>query len=391
MLPATLSASSVHVAELCMSRWTVEMFEKSSRFSNDSALLGTSVHGALENYVREVFLKNTVTPSMSVLEMFYISSYMETFGTSDTDTDAYRDGLGLLKSWYKRSDHLSGVEILSAEKKETFDLKTSSGVIPFTYIFDRLDKLEDDVYRVVDYKSSMWNVTPEDLKKKLQPRVYALAVNIMFPNARRIFVEFDMLRYDRVGRLFSREENIATWKYLVANAERIIQTSHTEGLAAETLNDECRFCIKKTTCKAVESNANAGGIMALDLEGMIDKLGLLQAQKRAIDAAAVELESMIVADSKERNWFTMETDQSSASFSSRKRRSIDPEQVAKLVPLPVWQKYGSFSMTLKNFEMMIGDPLISAELAAELRGMIFNGTTQPSLKIKPKVGIEDED
>lgn len=389
MIPSTLSATSVGIAENCLSRWGAEMLDKSARVSNDAARLGSSVHGGLEAYVRDVHIDQTQPRSFDLLRMYYMVSFGEQFGYVDQSSALYKDGLDLIQKWFDRTD-LNKTKVVSVEVKKTFPLKTSIGEVPFTYIFDRLDLTEDGVYRVVDYKTSRWNVTSEDLRKKIQARVYALALMIEHPELDRVWVQFDMLRWgDPVGVMFTKDENRKTYRYLKAQAERIIKTARED--APETLNSECKFCIKVTSCAAVASNAAAGGIMGLDLQKQIDRYALLDAQRAAIASALASLETQITAAAKEDSWYEAEGVTARAKFKTSRRRYVDADLVSHMVPPQIWAKYGSHKISLEDFTNMCNDPALSAGDRTRLRGMVSEGFGQPKLKVEMKKGIGDDD
>lgn len=383
MRPKTLSASSIHVAELCLSRWRHEMLEKPPTPPNPAAQLGTVVHNALENYVRLVYMEKAQEPDINLLRMFYVSAYSGEFGFADEQDATYLAGLDMIENWFKRTtEYLNGITVLSVESKQHFELPTSLGKIQFNYIFDRLDETAPGEYRVIDYKTSVFPVTADDLPKKIQVRVYALAVNMMFPEAKKIWVQYDMLRHSAVGRVFEPADNRATYRYLKSVAETIIATD--ENNAPETLNPECRFCIKVTKCEAVRRNVTAGGHVAGDLRSMIDEYALLRAQRDALNEACRKLEQEITSDARENEWTENEGEEARVKFSVRRMRDVDADRVQHLVPRVLWDKYGSSSITLKDFEAMLRDKSVDPELKKKLQGMVGTRVTTPSLKIEFK-------
>jgi hypothetical protein len=77
-----------------------------------------------------------------------------------------------------------------------------------------------------------------------------------------------------VGIVFTRDENVATWKYLRRVAERIIATPEPGTLIVnqetgedeilnppEVLGNGCRFCIRAATCEAPMAHVDARGIV----------------------------------------------------------------------------------------------------------------------------------
>jgi hypothetical protein len=389
VLPKTLSATSVNTAELCLARWAAEMFDRPARVSNSAASLGSSVHGGLEQFVKTCFIEKTMQPTFDNLRMFYMVSFGEQFGWIDQQNELYLDGLQLLEDWFKRIDEFEKFQVISCEVKETFPLKTSAGEIPFTYIFDRLDLMPDGTVRVVDYKTSRWNVTADELREKVQARAYGVAAQVKFPEAKRVWVQFEMLRHGApVGVMFTKEQNRNSYRYLRAAAERIIRTPRDD--APETLNSECKFCIRVGTCESVASNTLAGGIVGMDLKDQIDRYALLDAQRSAVASALSQLEGAITTQAKEEGWHENEGEVARVRFKASRRRYVDGDMVAHIVPHEIWVKYGSQDITLKNFEAMIKDPTLNDSQRAQLRGMINTGWGEPKLKVEMKKVGEDD-
>jgi RecB family exonuclease len=389
VLPKTLSASSVNTAELCLARWAAEMLDRSARLSNDAAKLGSSVHGGLEQFVKAVFIDKVMAPTFNNLRMFYMASFGEEFGWIDQQSELYLDGLDLLETWFKRIDEFQEFKVISCEMKETFPLGTTAGEIPFTYIFDRLDQMPDGTIRVVDYKTSRWNVTADELREKIQARAYGVAAQLKFPEAKRIWVQFEMLRHGApVGVMFTKEQNRNSYRYLRAAAERIIKTPRDD--APETLNSECKFCIRVGTCESVVSNTLAGGIVGMNLKDQIDRYALLDAQRSAVLSALSQLEGAITTQAKKEDWHENEGELARIRFKASRRRYVDSDMVAHIVPHEIWVKYGSQSITLRNFEAMIKDPVLNDSQRAQLRGMVNEGWSEPKLKVEMKKVGEDD-
>lgn len=391
MIPRSLSASSISVAEACLARWQAENHQRSERLSGNAALLGTSVHAGLEKYVDLVYIQRQHEKDFKLLEMFYQTGFLETFGHLDKATREYKEGLKMIRDWIDRTN-FDGIEVLSVEKKETFQLPTSAGPIPFNYIFDRLDRLENGDIRVVDYKSSAWPLKPEDLERKIQARVYALVARMKFKDEapERVWVQFDMLRHTPVARMFSVDECRETWQYLKRAAERIIHTPDDE--APETLNDECRFCIRVANCGAVMSNTVGGGTVNMPVEEAIDRLAQLAAKKSALESAINTLQDIIKADAQAYDWTERQTDRSRVSWKSQQRRQVDAAMISPLLTPDQIRRYTRQQMTMKDFDMLITDPDLDPTTRNMLNGMVTKYNTAPSIKAeikKPSEGSDD--
>lgn len=383
MIPKTLSASALQVSEQCMSRYFAEYIQRGRAESGAAASIGSSVHGALEFYVRACYIENKMEPTFDLLIDLYKMSFMTTFETAEAAGPEYNDGLDMLRNWWKRTD-FSNREVLSVEEKHTFPIKFPDGTeVPFNYIIDRLDRTAPGEYRVVDYKSQRWRLNPGDLDAKIQARVYALAVQILYPDAQKIWVEFDLLRHEPIGIVFNRDDQIATWKYLKNAAKRIYE--YNDELAGETLNEDCRWCVRKTNCTLVQANAAVGGIFAIvDIGEAINKRAELDYQRSAATAALVELDKLLLAEAKAQDELEFQSDKYQLNVGVSARRAVDGERVEKVVGSALFQKYGSMSITLKDVDTLLKGNELTLEQKQELENLIYKKIGEPSLKLKKK-------
>lgn len=394
MIPTSLSASSLNVAELCLARWRAENFHRSKGMGGAAASLGTSCHGALELFMNAARpeLGGTAKWEKKLLLDYYRLSYMETFGTVDASGEVYDDGVQMLERWFARTDPDS-FKVISTERKDNFPIPTSAGEIPFNYIWDRFDQLDDRTFKVVDYKTNRWGLNPGDLKKKIQARCYGLAAAIQLKKQGleydKIWVEFDLLRHDPVGIVYSHAENVATWTFIRELAEKIIATPEDE--APETLNPECRFCVRKLSCSALTRNVAAGGVFAVTSAAeAVDIRATLDYQAKAIEAAVKELDEIILTEAREQDMLSFETDMNKLEIGVSSRRAVDPERVQMVLGPDLFAKYGSSSISMGNIDKLIKGKELSDEQKAQLKGLIFQKRGEPSVKVKAKNALEDE-
>lgn len=387
MEPKSLSASALQVYEACPARYKAEYIHRARGPANRAATLGTTVHAALELYV-QAMLRNENPDQKYLLDMFRMQ-YLINFATSDVDTEDYRDGVQMLIDWHDRTDW-EGVEVLSCEVKESFPIPTSIGEIPYNYIWDRHDKVGDNEFKVIDYKTNRWGINPQDLKKKIQARCYGLAAQIKHPQADRIWVEFDMLRHGGpVGIVFTREENAATWRWIKEKAEEIIKTPDDE--VEETLNPECLFCVRKQECNALLLNIGVGGIFSIaGSTEAIDRRAMLDYQKRAVEASIKELDAIILTEARELDVLDFESDLNRINITASSRRSADAEMIEKVIGDDLFDKYGGRSFTMANVDKLLKGNELDASQKAMLRGLIYMKKGEPTVKVEPKNPIDGD-
>lgn len=383
MNPRTLSATSLSVAMACPARYRAEFIERAPQFAGQAAGLGSALHNALEEFIGGVKIRRDTMWSIDVLLKMFDESFGKIFG--DLSKPEYKDGRAILVKWFSRPyifEDICGSETISLEHKDNFDVpvvidgvKTTK---PFTFIIDRLDKIGPGEYRVVDYKSQRVPVTAEDLYGKIQARAYALAVMIKYKDAEKIWVQFDLLRHEAVGAVFTRADNIDSWRMIKRAAQEIIDTPDDE--VQERLNPECMYCIRKLTCETMKKNADNGGIMGLTLDDMALKFADVQAQLKALQYASGDLEKALLMHASENDILNFDTKWAKVKVSSSMRRSVDEDKVRKIVPPEVLMAYGNKTTMGAVDEMLNGDELTSGQKAA-LRALIIKKNGDLKVKV----------
>jgi len=309
-----------------------------------------------------------------VMKAFYDEAYWRLF----TDGARYEEGAKLLQKWLERQNW-EGRTILCVEEKKSFQLPTSVGPIQFNFIMDRMDQLSDGSIEVIDEKTLARPLQPEDLKRKLQARIYALAAQLEFPNAERIWVTFDMLRFDPIGIVFTKEENRATWLFLRRLAEQIIASDGT----VETINETCRWCIRKTICKALQVHSAAGGTLGItDAVAAADRMYRLTNQIGGIKSEINELEKIIIDSMRDGDQETMETDTLEVAVTISGRRSMDAERLRTVVGDDIVAKYGNITVGAVE-QILKNEPLDPAKKSL-IRQMFKTTYGEPSVKFKQK-------
>ena len=378
----TLSASALLTFEECPARYNAENVNRTPRVGGTGpADLGTAVHGALEQYVIAVFLNRTADASFKLLAMYYQISYAETFGTSDRSHPSYKEGLAMLQTWYDRTD-LSGVQVISCEKKDHIIIKTSDGPKRLNFIWDRCDMFfEGDrkIIRVVDYKTIRANLSPDDLRHKLQARIYAMCAAAWFKEEApdEIWIQFDLLRYGPVEVTFTRDTNLETWNYVKSTAEKIIAMDGDT--APRSLGPGCMYCVLKTSCPLLQRNVVHGGVLSLTLEQMMESYLALEAQNKASKYAMEELADMMLSIARERNEISIEEGDFQLEFKSRRSRTVDSQEAIEILGPTMTSQMATFGVT--DIEKLLKSEELSDAQKSLLRRTIGEKWGDPKPKI----------
>lgn len=374
MIPKTLSATSIQAYEECPKRFEAEYLLRAPSPGGSAASLGTACHETIEPWVADGHYKKGYADEWSVMKALYDQAYWAVF----SDPSRYDEGVNMLKGWLARQDW-SGREVLSTEEKKNFVIKTSVGDIPLNYIMDRKDRLDNGDIEVVDYKTLSLPLSPEQLKHKIQARVYALAAQLEHPEAERIWVTFDMLRYDAVGIVFTKEENRATWKYLHALAERIIADAEPR----EQLGTGCRFCVRRLSCDALTRHSAVGGSLSMsDPAAAAERRYALAAAKSAIEQSIKDLDEFITDHCRANELLGYEAGDYAVRLTVSGRRQADSSVIAGIIGPDLTARYGDIKVSA------IDNILKSDDLTDEQKSMVRQSIRkvfgEPTVKIDKK-------
>lgn len=388
MEPKTLSASSLDVWGKCQARWVAEYYLRGQQPGGIPAMTGTAFHGGAEYMVKAVHIDKVHGWEWDFMLAYYKKAYVETFESYDFSTPWYEDGLQMTKKWFERTN-LFEVDVLSTEEKLRFPLKFMlNGVmheVLFTYIFDRADRLDAETIKVVDYKTYRVPVKTDALRRKIQARAYAIAARIQYPWAKKVIVEFDLIRHDPIAVIFTEAESREDYKVLAREAQRIFSTNPED--ATETLNSDCGYCIRKMECETLASHQAAGGMLNADIFDVVRKKHDIDVQMKALKILAEDLDNIVMkyADETGQIEFRIVDELDDSNFYEVKikntgRRAADTESIKKLLPEHMFFEFGN--LTMAAIDKMLKSDELDDDTKKKIKSLISKNYS-PSATITP--------
>jgi RecB family exonuclease len=247
---------------------------------------GKMVHAVLERLLREVIEEERTSPlsearAFELLQEAWIEERL-------AGVDIFTEALDIVKDFVRAEGIVDHRDVLAVEKE--FHLPVG----PFSVLgfIDRVDRVDDETVRIIDYKTNRVLFTREEVDTSLQLSLYALAAKRLWPWAKKIELVFDMLRHGVKLRTERTEEQLQT----------ALQYIETLGRATETVTEfppqlgpNCIYCDHSARCPAY-ADALAGKRYEVatdpaDLDGLgreREEIGhvvkILEGRKRELDS-----------------------------------------------------------------------------------------------------------
>ena len=376
MQPTTLSASSVSCFELCEARYKATYIDRGREMGGAAANLGTTVHEACEHGVVN-WMVHTPGESSVPKPEFTLANLQAHFRqcaqSNGLDAEQVKQGCSMLKVWFDWHEENGWNEVLCAEIKETFELKHPvHGSVPFTFIWDRGDRLPNGAIEVVDYKSFGQPMATDVMATKVQVRAYGLSAMMKYKGVYEIphvWVTYWLLRFGPISVRFDRADNLETYKYLQDVFDRIVKSTGD----IETINTECKWCVRKASCETLKRHQDVGGILAYKPEQQARLLIETRDRLSALRNLAEELESQLNDHLEENESIEEVFDGVKVFLKPTKRRDIDGERAAKVIGPELAAKWGTIGVTVVD-QMMKNEPELTDDMKLQLKRLIKQNT-----------------
>jgi hypothetical protein len=237
-----LSATRVSMFLSCKWKYFCNYMLHLPRKPNISFKLGTAVHESLSlaGSIWQVNEKFSAADIAKIKDMYNKTAAKEGI----LDTSVYHEGLHMIMSKMK---FFTEGKILTIEDK--FEVKTPSG-ITLMGAMDKVEQLHDDTILVVDYKTSKYQETTDELKSDIQLSMYDAVASIKYPEYKCVVLCLDYLRAAPVFTYRTIGEREGFINYITAVYSEMMKLK--QEYAVPNLNDMCNWCDFTDNCTAYQ-------------------------------------------------------------------------------------------------------------------------------------------
>ncbi|MCX5641909.1 MAG: PD-(D/E)XK nuclease family protein [Candidatus Omnitrophica bacterium] len=278
------------------------------------AFMGSQFHGVMEKLYQECSFK---VCSLSELFEYYESLWEKNWHPtisitkSDMTAENYRQkGRKFIEDYYRRYRPFNQSHVLGVERKVNIKLD-DSGEYKFRGVIDRLDKAEDGIYEIHDYKTNKYLPTQADVDQDRQLALYQIAIQEAWPNdTREVRLIWHYVAHDQEMRSSRTPEELTQLK---ADTVQLIKKIESTTEFLPNQNYLCNWCGYQNICPlfkhqfAVESlppneYLNDDGVKLVNTyAGFYAQKQEHAIQIKGIEAELEKVEEAVVAYSKKEN------------------------------------------------------------------------------------------
>jgi len=238
---AHLSFSRLQRFEQCPQAFKLHYIDRLQSEPGVELKFGKAVHWTLEQLVGEHTLDGKAEP----LSIEHALDLWQVGWTNEglTGVGLFAEGAEIIKAFCRSEGVVDPRDVVAVER--SFEIPI--GRFKVVGSIDRVDRVDDFTIRVRDYKTNRLIFSRDEVAESLQLSLYHMAVQHLFPWAREVELQFDMLRHELKLRTSRTEEQLeAARRYVIAIGE---QTERTREFPARP-NPNCVYCDHKAQCSA---------------------------------------------------------------------------------------------------------------------------------------------
>ncbi|RJQ31143.1 MAG: PD-(D/E)XK nuclease family protein [Actinobacteria bacterium] len=281
-----LSYSAVSTYQTCPLKYKFQYIDKLPTKPSAALSFGSSLHSALEFMYK---VKVPTPPSLEDVLQAYRDKWKGEGYTDKAEEKSYFEhGKQVLTNYYNTNTK-NFVLPVNTEHMFNIDIKG----VNFTGVIDRLDKIDENSYEVIDYKSNRKLPPLAEVEKNLQLTLYHLAVTKIWGFEPEKVSLYFLLPNQKLSTSRSQEQVDNAVVVVLKTAENI-----DKGLFKPKENPLCPWCDFQEHCpffKHKFAKVNLPQEKMIDIKKVVDEYGKLKSQEKELK----EKITAIAADIKE--------------------------------------------------------------------------------------------
>lgn len=367
------SYSALDTYKQCPQKYKFQEIDRIPAPKSKEAVFGTIIHNAL----KFMFEKSPLYPTLDEV-LGYFRENLEIKKSSwqnDYELSAYHDeGIRMLKNFYAKNAPWN-FAVVDLESK--FEVPIHDEANSKTHVLagkiDRIDKLDDGKYEIIDYKTARKLPAQEKVDADLQLSIYSLGLQKKWPRlaAEDITLSLYFLKHgEKLSTVRTKEETEATKEEILSTIADISKKLETGERFEPSPSPLCDWCSYKPICPAWRHlyRNTAGPLSQDEIQLMLKEYFELAGRSTSDEKRLAEIKQKIREYMEHEGYDRVFGEDGSISRSVQKRYGYDFEKVrALLEPIGKWQEIlaadeGKLKLVLKNIPPDIREKIEEARI-----------------------------
>lgn len=243
-----LSYSALETFKQCPAKFKFQYLDKIKTPKSKEALFGTLIHKVLK-ILHEP--GPTIPAEEEILKFFSDNWDASVYPNEQESAMAFGQGIKMLKDYYAKN-YPANFNVVTLETLFEAPIQTGGDWHLITGKIDRIDKTPDNLFEVIDYKTTKKMPSQETMEKDPQLSIYHLGVANRWPSIikekRPVKVSLYYLKHgEKLSSLRQTEQLAATKENIIKSIENISQAHRAEKFEPRT-NALCDWCEYQRFC-----------------------------------------------------------------------------------------------------------------------------------------------
>lgn len=334
-----ISYSAIDTFQTCKLKYKYQYVDKLPAPKSKEAVFGTIVHATLKMLHEPSRL---VPPTIDEVLGFFNNLWDSSVWQGPEEESAFlHQGIKILREYYGKN-YPANFNIVDLESRFEAPLIGSNTLHQITGIIDRIDKLPDGHFEIIDYKTARKMPAQARIENNLQLSVYYLGLINRWPYLQKenlpVKVSIYFLKHGEKLSTFKTVPDLARTQDKILT---VIEEIEKEKNFEPRLNPLCDWCGYQQICplwKHKFKTHEPDGKTHEDIEKAAQEFLALKAQNEENISRLAELKEIINQYCDQHNIERLFFEQGIISRSTQKRFNYDMEKLAEILkPLGLWE------------------------------------------------------
>lgn len=290
-----ISYSSLDIFETCPKRFEFQIIERIKVPKTKEQVFGTSLHSTLKHLYDQSPIFPDLNDIIGYFEIEWKENANKVKWRDDKEKNAYFDeGKKILHNFYQKNipDHKSTIIALESRFEAPIEEDGKENPHILTGIIDRVDKIKDGVFEIIDYKTNRRMPGESNVDNNLQLSIYTLGFFKRWPNLAKledINLSLYFLKHGEKMTTKRTQEDIEALKTRVLKNISEIEKNYFPSIPSAL----CNYCSYKNICPMWSHLYQKQTLADEEVKKMVDEYFILKNANDQTDEKLVEIKRQI--------------------------------------------------------------------------------------------------